>query len=336
MSNRITIEPSGHEFTVEQDETVLNAALRQGVHIGYGCRSGACGACKGKIVSGEVSYREPPIALSDQESALGMAILCKAYATSDLVLKVREIAAAEEITVKTLPCRVERMEKLSHDVMRLYLKLPASERLPFFAGQYIDIVTRSGRRRPFSLANAPHDDKLLELHIRYVAGGDFTEHVFGGMKERELLRLEGPRGGFTLREESDKPIIFMAGGTGFAPVKSILEHAFAENISRPIHLYWGARTRADLYLDALPRQWAEQHKNFSYTPVLSQAGEADAWEGRTGYVHEAILQDHPSLAGYEIYACGSPAMVKAGSETFLRHGLAPEDYLSDAFELAKT
>lgn len=336
MSHQVVIQPSGHTFSIEAGETILDAALRQGFAFSYGCRNGACGACRGKLLAGQVSYDEGlPSAISPEQIRQGYALFCQARPLTDLTLEVREIGAAKDIVIKALPCRVDKLEQLSHDVMRLYLKLPSTERMQFLAGQYIDILLKDGRRRTFSLANAPHDDALLELHIRNVPGGDFSHHVFTEMKEKELLRIEGPFGNFFLRESSTKPIILMAGGTGFAPIKGILEHAFATGVTRPMHLYWGARTRADIYMDDLPRLWAQQYPFFRYTPVLSEPLAEDQWHDRTALVHEAILQDYPDLAGYEVYAGGAPGMVKAGAEAFAQHGLSLEDYFSDSFEFAR-
>lgn len=334
MSFTVTIQPSGHCFQNEDDESVLDAALRQGFALPYGCRNGACGSCKGKLLSGEVAYGDPrPRALTEADEAGGYAIFCQAMPLTDLEIEVREIGAAKDIVVKTLPCRVAGMRRLSHDVIELKLKLPATERLQFLAGQYIDILLRDGRRRSFSLANPPHHDEFLELHIRHVPGGQFTEHVFGDMKEKALLRLEGPLGSFFLREDSERPVILVAGGTGFAPIKGILEHAFEIGDTRPMHLYWGARARRDLYLDALPRQWAEAQPTFTYTPVLSEPLAEDAWSGRTGFVHEAVLTDYTELSGYDVYMAGPPPMVEAARETFIhRRGLPEEQLYYDSFE----
>ena len=335
MSFKVRVEPSGHEFEVEYDETVLDAALRQGYAFPYGCRNGACGSCKGKLLAGEVGYGDGlPPALSEEDTERGLALFCSARPKGDLVVEVREIGAAKDIPVKVLPCRVARMERLNHDVMRLFLKLPATERLQYLAGQYIDFLLKDGRRRSFSIANAPHEDELLELHIRHVEGGRFSSEVFTKMKEKAILRFEGPLGSFFLREDTERPIILMAGGTGFAPIKGIIEHAIAEGIRRPMHLYWGARTRADLYLDELARRWAAEHENIEYIPVLSQPLAEEAWEGRTGYVHEAIAADFEELSAYEVYASGPPAMVKAAEPAFAERGLDPNNYFFDSFEYA--
>ncbi len=337
MSHKVTIEPSGHEFVVETGENILDAALRQGFAFPYGCRGGACGSCKGKVVEGEVAYPggELPMGLSEVDASVGMALFCRAEPVSDLVLEMREISAAKDIPVKILPCRVQKMERLAADVMRLYLKLPMTERLQFLAGQYLDILLGDGRRRSFSLANAPHDDALLELHIRRIENGHFTNFVFEEMQEKALLRMEGPLGSFFFREESDRPIVMMAGGTGFAPLKGMLEHAFSEGVKRPIHLYWGARDRASLYLAELPEQWAAEHDNFTFVPVLSEPAAEDAWQGRTGLVHEAVLQDFADLSGFDVYASGPPAMVDAGRREFGARGMEETHFYSDAFTFAE-
>jgi CDP-4-dehydro-6-deoxyglucose reductase len=336
MSYKVQIQSSGEEFTVEDNETVLDAALRQGITIPYGCRSGACGACKGTLVTGQINYSlgKPP-GIIQEEIDSGKALMCQAIPESDLVVDVIVIETAKEIEIKNLPCRVTKQEKLCHDVIRLYLKLPESERLQFLAGQYIDILLKDGRRRSFSIANAPHDDEYIELHIRHIPDGDFTTHIFNEMQEKELLRFEGPLGTFTLQEDSNRPIIFMAGGTGFAPIKGIIEHAFSEGVKRPMHLYWGARAKRDLYLEDLPKQWAQQYNNFTFTPVLSEPMSEDNWQGKTGFVHEAIIEDYPELSTYEIYAGGPPLMVEAGVNAFTKHGLEKTCYFTDAFEFAK-
>ncbi len=329
MSYQVTIQPSGHKFTVEAEQTVLSAALDAGFALPYGCRNGACGACKGKILAGQVDYGDiQPGSLSDEDRHRGLALFCSAKPKSDLVIEVKEVGAAKDIPVKTLPCRIERMERLADDVMQLFLKLPSNERLQFLPGQYIDFLLKDGKRRSFSLANAPEEDALLELHVRRVAGGEFTEHVFNAMQVKDIMRINGPLGSFFLRE-SDKPAIFLATGTGFAPIKSILSHAFHHGIDRPLVLYWGARTLQDMYLAELASQWQQLHGNFTFIPVLSQAG-AD-WPGRTGYVQDAVLADFANLTGYQVYACGSPAMVDAARKACLGHGLPEDEFFSDAF-----
>jgi CDP-4-dehydro-6-deoxyglucose reductase, E3 len=332
MSHQISIRPSGHTYTAQEGETVLESALREGFPLPYGCRNGACGSCKGKILDGTVDYGAyQESTLSEEEKQAGMALFCCAMPLTDLTIECREIGAIKDIQVKTLPCRVQQLEKVAHDVVVLKLKLPANERLQFLAGQYIDILLKDGKRRSFSLGNAPHDDELLELHVRNVAGGSFSEHVFTKMQEKDILRFEGPLGTFFLREDSDKPIIFLASGTGFAPIKGIVEHAFHKGITRTMKMYWGARAQRDLYMPDLPRQWEQQHANFSYVPVLSEPMPEDRWQGRTGLVHEAVLADIDDFSGYQVYACGTPAMVEAAHKSFIAQGLPEDEFYSDAF-----
>ncbi|MFP5417792.1 MAG: CDP-6-deoxy-delta-3,4-glucoseen reductase [Gammaproteobacteria bacterium] len=336
MPYQVTIQPSGHQFTVNADETVLEAALREGFSLPYGCRNGACGSCKGKVLAGELDYgKYSPNALKDAEKAQGRALFCRARPLSDLTIEAKEIGAAKDITVKTLPCRVEKLERRADDVMLVKIKLPASERLQYLAGQYIDFQLKDGKARSYSLANPPHDDALLELHIRHVPGGLFTEQVFTTLKERDILRLKGPLGSFFIREDSDKPMIFIAGGTGFAPIKGMLEHAFAEHTDRELILYWGVRSRKDLYLAELPQQWLAEQPNFSFVPVLSNPEPGDDWRGRTGFVHEAVLADFADLSAYQVYACGAPIMVDSARDAFTQtRGLPEDEFFADAFVYA--
>ncbi|HHI93067.1 MAG TPA: CDP-6-deoxy-delta-3,4-glucoseen reductase [Gammaproteobacteria bacterium] len=336
MTFTVHILPSGRSFNVEYGESVLDAALRHGYAFPYGCRNGGCGACKGKLLDGSVDYgtNRPP-ALSAEDVSRGLALFCQAHATSDLSVEVKEIGEAESLEIKTLPTKVTKKEFLSHDVVRLYLKLPEAERIQFRAGQYIDILLPDGRKRSFSLANAPHDDALIELHIRHVDGGDFTGYVMDELHEKDILRIEGPHGSFFLREEAQRPLIFMAGGTGFAPIKGIIEHALAEGLSQPMHLYWGVREEKDLYLSELPQKWAKYLPHFHFVPVFSEptASSGQPGSARTGYVHDAIIEDFPEgMEKFDVYASGPPVMVHAGFDAFKKHGLIENRYFSDAFE----
>lgn len=335
MAHQVTIQSSGHTFTVEDGERVLDAALRQGIILPYGCRNGACGSCLGQVASGTVTYPDGnPPALSDADAAAGKALFCQARATSDLQIAVREVDAARDIEVKTLPCRVEKLEHLCHDVIRIYLKLPANDRMQFLAGQYIDVLIKDHEPRAFSIANAPHDDAFIELHIRHVEGGLFTEQVFHSMKAKAMWRIRGPLGTFFLREESNRPAVLIGGGTGFAPIKGILEHAFETGIDKPLHLFWGVRAKRDLYLDALPQQWLKDHPNFSYTPVLSEPQDGDDWTGATGFVTDEVVKQYPDLSAHDVYMSGPPVMVHAGHDLFMQHGLDESRFFSDAFEYA--
>jgi CDP-4-dehydro-6-deoxyglucose reductase len=328
----VTIQPSGQQFQVEDGEAVLAAALRQGLVLPYGCKNGACGTCKGKIVSGTVDFGVyQPKALPDEDKARGKALFCQAKPLSDLVIEARTIGAAKGIEVKMLPCRVQKLERLADDVMVLHLKLPANEKLVFLAGQFIEFLLKDGSRRSFSMANAPHDAELLQLHVRHVAGGQFTDHVFGKMKERDILRFEGPLGTFFLREDSAKPLVFVASGTGFAPIKSIIEAAVKNGVTRPMTLYWGARRPKDLYMNALAESWAARGL-LKYVPVVSEALPEDGWNGRCGFVHRAVMADFPDLSGHQVYACGVPVMVDAARRDFTSACRLPEDeFYADSF-----
>jgi CDP-4-dehydro-6-deoxyglucose reductase len=335
MWYKVTLRHSGRSFNVNDDESVLDAALRHGLNLPYGCRNGTCGTCKTKVNDGRVHYpRQQPDALTPEEQEHSMALLCQAYPQSDLIIDGYEIDAVKDIPVRTMPCRVESIEQLNHDVLRIMLKLPPAIRLQYLAGQYIDFLLKDGRRRSFSIANAPHDDGYIELHVRHIQGGRFTSALFDNVKVNDILRIEGPLGNFFLREGSDRPVIFLAGGTGFAPIKGIIEHTLAAGIRRPLHLYWGARAREDLYMHDLACKWADENSHIHYTPVLSDPTPADHWQGRTGFVHEAVMQDMDSLVGFEVYASGPPAMVYAGRDAFTPLGLSTENYFSDAFEFA--
>jgi CDP-4-dehydro-6-deoxyglucose reductase len=336
MSHQVTIQPSGHQFSVNPDETLLEAALREGIALAYGCRNGACGSCKGTVVAGELDYGVyKESALKPEEKAAGRALFCRAKPLSDLVIEAREVGASKDIIIKTLPCRVEKLERLADDVMRMKLKLPATERLQFLAGQYLDFQLKDGKTRSYSLANPPHDDALLELHIRHVPGGFFSDQVFSTMKERDILRLKGPLGSFFIREDSDKPMLFVAGGTGFAPIKGMLEHLFAAHSEREMVLYWGVRSLKDLYLAELPSQWQAERPNFTFIPVLSEPHADDAWQGRTGYVHQAVLADFADLSGYQVYACGAPVMVDGARAAFTaERGLPEDEFFADSFVYA--
>jgi CDP-4-dehydro-6-deoxyglucose reductase len=335
MTYQVTIQPSGHTFDVGSSESVLDAALRQGIILPYGCRNGACGSCMGTVTGGSVDYPDGlPTALNEQDAAQQKALFCQARPASDLTIRVREVDAARDIEVRTLPCRVNKLEHLAHDVIRIYLKLPETERLQFLAGQYIDVLLRDHAPRAFSIANAPHDDRFIELHIRNVSGGYFSDRVFNQMQEKAILRIKGPLGTFFLREDNDRPAILIGGGTGFAPLKGMLEHAFETGLEKPLHLYWGVRAKRDLYLEELPLRWLQEHANFSYTPVLSEPLDGDDWTGATGFVTDTVIRDYPDLSGHDIYMSGPPVMVEAGHKLFMQYGLDETRFFSDAFEYA--
>ena len=333
-TRKVSVQPSGQQFEVEESESILTAALRQGIILPYGCRNGACGSCKGKLLEGQLDYGVyQRRALTDDEKAHGKALFCQAKPLTDVVIEARALRGAKDIPVKILPCRVQKLERVTDDVMVLYLKLPANERLQFLAGQYIEFLLKDGSRRSFSMANAPHADELVQLHVRHVPGGNFTDHVFNKMKERDILRFEGPLGSFVLREDSDKPVVFVASGTGFAPIKSIIETALHKGVSRPMVLYWGGRRPKDLYMNALAESWAAAHASqFKYIPVVSDGLAEDGWTGRTGFVHRAVMEDFPDLSAHQVYACGVPIMVDSAKKDFTTLcKLSEDEFYADSF-----
>lgn len=339
MSFNITVEPSGRTFTATSAETLLAAGLRQGVGMPYGCKDGACGSCKCKKMSGEVSHgNHQEKALSAAEEAAGFVLTCCATAHSDVVLESRQVTEEGAFPIKKMPVRVLSLEKKSDDVMVVKLQLPANDVMQFHAGQYIDFLLRDGDRRSYSMANAPHTlvagSPAIELHIRHMPGGKFTDHVFGAMKEKEIQRVEGPQGSFYLREDSGKPIVLLASGTGFAPIKAILEHMQHKGITRPTRLYWGGRRPGDLYLNDWVQAQLATMPHLQYVPVISDALPEDAWTGRTGFVHQAVLQDTPNLSGHEVYACGAPIVVDSARRDYTQAGLSNDDFYADAFTSA--
>ena len=344
MPFTITVQPSGSRFSADRDEASLAAAIRQGVGLPYGCKDGACGSCKCRLVSGRVIHgAHQPKALSADEEAAGWTLTCCAAPQTDIVLEARVVALSADYPVRKMPCRVLSITRPADDVAIVRLQLPAGDAFRYRAGQYVDFLLAGNVRRSYSMANAPlwppvadgagTDAKpSIELHIRHVPGGRFTEAVFTTMKERDILRIEGPFGSFFLREESTKPIVLLASGTGFAPVKAIVEQMIASGTRRDVRLYWGGRTRADLYLHDWAQQLGTDLPGLVFVPVLSHATEADAWAGRTGFVHAAVMADLPDLSGHQVYACGAPVMVDAAQRDFVvRCGLPAHEFYADAF-----
>ncbi|MDH6421718.1 CDP-4-dehydro-6-deoxyglucose reductase [Polynucleobacter sphagniphilus] len=340
MSYQVTLKTSGKQFTVDSEESILEAALRQGINLPYGCKNGACGSCKGKVLEGQLSHgQHSEGALSRAEETAGSILFCCAHPQSDLLIEAREVQGSGDIAIRKIPCRVNTITKPSADVAILKLQLPAAERFQFLAGQYLEFLLKDGQRRAYSIANAPEQEGPLELHIRHLPGGLFTDFVFGvkdpALKEKDILRFEGPLGSFFLREDSKKPIIFVAAGTGFAPIKSIIEQMQLKKIARPVHLYWGGRRPGDLYLPELCASWEKEIANFKYIPVISDAQPEDQWQGRTGFVHQAVMQDHPDMKDFQVYACGAPIMVNSARTDFSSQCHLPEEeFFADSFTSA--
>jgi len=314
----------------------LAAAIRAGIGLPYGCKNGACGSCKGRLVAGTVEHGlHQERALSAADETAGAALFCCARPQSDVTIEAREVLGADDIPIKKLPSRLARLERVSPDVMIMHLQLPATERMQYKAGQYIEFLLKDGKRRSYSMANAPHSDELMSLHIRHMPGGLFTDQVFGSLKERDILRFEGPLGTFFLREESTKPMVLLASGTGFAPIKAIIEHAVHAKTQRPMTLYWGGRRPQDLYLHTLCEEWARTLPDFRYVPVVSDALPEDQWQGRAGFVHHAVMADLPDLSACQVYACGSPVMVESAKADFVQTCQLPEaEFFADAFTSA--
>jgi len=334
---RLTLLPSQQVLAVEDHETILDAALRAGLNLPHSCKGGHCASCRARLISGAVRYPAGrPLGITEQEEQDGYTLLCQAHAASaELSVEIREIRPpVPEDRIQSLPCRIERMQALAPGVMAVFLRLPATEVFNFVAGQYLDVMLPQNRRRSFSIANAPHEGQMIELHIRRVSGGEFTQQLFSGMQEKTLLRIEGPLGQFWFREESPRPALMIGGGTGYAPLRAMLRHLLERGDRRPLHLYWGAQTRADLYEDEMLRDLTRRFPTLSYTPVLSNPHALDDWQGRTGWVHAAAVEDHPQLASYDVYASGPPIMVESVRHQFIENGLPPEQLFFDSFDFA--
>ena len=336
----VRIEPHGRTLRVTPGQPILQAALSAGLNLPHSCKSGHCGSCRARLLAGAIHYPDgPPLGITAEEVGRGDILLCQARADSDLTVRARLIASVADVEIKTLPCRIARLTPLAPDVMQLWLRLPAVERLRFHPGQYLDVLLENGRRRSFSIASPPHDSEALELHVRRVNGGGFSERLFGAaagvgsLGTGALLRIEGPIGQFSYREGLG-PVLMVAGGTGFAPLKSMLRHMLETGIRRDLHLYWGARHTQDVYEEALVLEWVRRHPQLKFTAVLSEASAAEAAHHRAGWVHEALLADYPDLARFEVYAAGPPAMIEAMRTHFPRHGLSTERLYFDSFDYA--
>ncbi len=324
-------------YQAEDDETILQAALRNGHLYPYGCQSGACGACKSKLISGTVKHRSrDPEVLSDDERAGGWCLTCQAVPLEDIEIEVKEIAKVKEIEVKTLPTRVREKKLLADDVIQLFLSLPNTQTFDFLPGQYIKILLKNGKERSFSIANTPEQAKQqgLELHVRVVPGGHYSPQVKESLKVKDIIRIQGPYGTYFLRKDEDQPIIMVAGGTGFAPVKGLIEDALEAGFKQPITLYWGARTEQDLYMNALAQRWEKEIPGFRYIPVLSELDASSDWQGETGFVHETIARQQTDLSKCSLYASGPPVMIEALKQALPEKGLNQDFFYTDAFDYA--
>jgi len=334
---RVHLYKSEQSFSAAPDRSVLDAALDAGIALSHSCRSGNCGACRARLVHGAVAYPQqgPPLGLSAAEISAGYILLCQARAQSELEIEIQETRFADEAVIKRLPCRIERLELVAHDVMAVHLRRPAAEDFKFEPGQYVDVLLAGGRRRSFSIASPPHDSRFLELHVRRVAGGAFTERVFGADARGALLHIEGPLGRFYYRppEHSAAPLLLIGGGTGYAPLNSILRHLVDRGVEREMSLYWGVRAERDLYADAAIGDMLRRARHLRYVPVLSEP--SAAWSGRRGLVHEAALRDFGGrLEDLDIYASGPPAMTAAVRGEFSLRGARASRLFFDSFDYA--
>ncbi len=328
----VTLAPSGEQFEVEHDEPILDGALRAGLNLPHSCKAGRCASCRARLLRGRVRYpRGRPVGLSSEEERDGYVLLCQARADGPLVVEPRRIQTVTDVQIRSLPCRVQRMQRLAPDVMGLWLRLPAVEPFTWQAGQYVDVMLSGGRRRSFSLANPPHDAGLLELHVRRSGRGEFTGQVFDSMTEGTLLRVEGPLGQLAYRSGAGR-VLLVAGGTGYAPMKAILRHVLEREPGRPVTLFWGAREAADLYEDDWLRELAGSGADFDYFPVLS--GGAAATGQPAGLVHEALLDRPALLADADVYAAGPPQMIAALRAGLSELGVDPARIVFDSFEYA--
>jgi NAD(P)H-flavin reductase/ferredoxin len=332
MSYEIRIEGTDVKFDAEVGQTVLDAAARHGIEMPYSCRKGACGNCKGRVLSGELVVgtggggHEAGINAPDEH------LFCRAQPASDLLIQPRAWHRIDPDARKTYAATVFRNQLVASDVSILHLRFPAGVRARFAAGQYLEVLAPDGQRRAFSMANAPHENDGIQLHIRHMPGGGFTSSVVPGLAKGDVLQVELPHGDFYLREDSDRPLLFIAGGTGFAPVKSIIDHVIKRGIERPMTLFWGARDPTGLYAAEVVKKWLRQCPSLRYEPVISDPVDASAWSGRRGFVHQAVLESFDSVKDFDVYTCGAPIMVQAVRTALEdQRELPPTQFFSDSF-----
>ncbi|MEE9446914.1 MAG: CDP-6-deoxy-delta-3,4-glucoseen reductase [Arenicellales bacterium] len=337
MTHRVKNIYNQTEFQAQADETILQAALKNGHLYPYGCQAGACGACKSKLISGEIKHlQRDPTVLSDVDLAAGYCLTCQAVPQGDIEIDVKEVAKVKEIEIKTMPARLREKNLLAEDVVQLFLSTPKAQNFDYLPGQYLNILLKNGKERSFSIANTPKDadENGLELHIRVVPDGHYSPQVKNSLNVKDILRIQGPFGTFFLRKDEQRPIIMVAGGTGFAPIKALIEDARSAGLEQPIHLYWGARDEADLYLHDLAKQWTKDIPQFNYIPVLSNAADKTTWQGETGFVHEAVPAQHADLSAYTLYTAGPPVMINALKQSLSTLGMDNDFFYADTFDYA--
>lgn len=332
MSYQLQILPVDLSCPLLPGQTVLDAALADGLMLKHSCRTGTCGSCKGQVLSGDVDHGDSSLeVLSAAERAQGLALFCCATARSDLVIEAPEVTALRGISIQQMGVRVASIDKVSSDVAVLRLMLAPGAGFDYFPGQYVQVLLKDGSRRSYSMATRSPRDNQLELHIRHMPGGVFSGHVFNALQPKAILRMEGPFGSFYLRD-SERPMIFLASGTGFAPIQALLEQLRERDNRRPVYLYWGGRRREDLYRHEQLLAWEAQLPWLRYTPVLSDPTPACDWQGATGFVHRQVLSDFQSLKGFEVYACGAPIVVDSARRDYVElRQLEAADFYADAF-----
>lgn len=329
----VSLQPSGRSFEVEPGEAILVAALREHISLPYGCRMGTCRTCRGKVIEGSVDHADShPSYLTEAQRAEGYALLCRARPLGDVTVEIEELPPLPE--PQMAQALLKRTKPMADDVMWLSLRLPLHLNLRFAAGQYIDLFLADGTRRSYSIANAPRLEGAidLELHVRHLPGGRFTDPLFAGeVKTRTMFDFEGPLGTFYLRD-GDRPVILLATGTGYAPIRSILLDTLSRGDRRPFTLYWGGRQEADIYAAQEIADLVAAHDNLRFIPVLSRAGPEEGANARLGYVHDAVKADFPDLSGHDVYACGSPAMIDTARADFTGNcGLPADAFFADSF-----
>lgn len=325
MTFSVRVAETGITFPCEPREFVLDAAERAGYSMPSSCRKGACNTCEAELIEGEVEQR----GRGRRTARDGMALMCRAQPRADLTIRPRRFERIDIFRRKMITTKIFRRAAPAPDVTILTLRFPIGLRAPFKAGQYLQVVMEDGDRRNFSMANAARENDGAELHIRHVPDGKFPIETLSKLSAGDPLQVELPFGDFYLRT-SARPVVLLASGTGFAPIRSIIATAIHAGNTRPMHLYWGARKPEDIYLAEMPARWADRLPWFSFTPVLSEP--PSSWTGRTGLVHNAVLEDYRGLSETEVYACGNPLMVTAAQRDFTEgHSLPDAQFFADAF-----
>jgi CDP-4-dehydro-6-deoxyglucose reductase len=338
MSRKITLMPSGSRAVAEDGESILQAALAVEFRFPHGCGNGQCGGCKARLLQGEIDYLNDyrPDLLSRREREQGMIVSCMASPRSEVCIEVQEAVDKPLIERRIYEAKLVEKNRLSEDVLQLVLTLPQEDQAMYYPGQYLSVLLDDGDRRAFSMASSPANRSGIELHIRHRPTGRLTPRLFNDIQVGDALRIEFPLGDFMLDDKSERPLLLIAGGTGFAPIKSMIESMSDQLLEdrRQVHLFWGAENGSLLYMDASARGWSEQYPCFEYTPVISGADEH--WFGERGLVHKAVVARYPDLSSFDIYLAGPQAMVAAAEKTFPAFGADPTRCFSDAFIPARS